>query len=278
MILPKPGIVALVLVSGITGLYLGGHGVLRTDIAFWTLLGLGLSTAGSAVLNNFIDRDIDSVMDRTKGRSLPSGAVSASAAYMIGTGLVLVSLIIMKIAVGAQAALLTGMAVFIYVVLYSLYLKRHTPFATHIGGIAGAMPPLIGYAAAHGGIDVHAVILFLIIVIWQQPHFWSLALKYREDYARAGVPNHPVAMGVGPTKKRIMAYVAAHLPVMYLPYHFGMAGKWYLGAAMALTVVYIALTARFVFSGKEKEMAIFHFSNIYLVVVFSTMIADAVNL
>lgn len=278
MILPKPGIVALVIVSGITGLYLGGHGVLHTRIAFWTLLGLALSTAGSAVLNNFIDRDIDSVMDRTKGRSLPSGAVSASAAYFIGTGLVLASLIIMKIAVGAQAALLTGMAVFIYVVLYSLFLKRHTPFATHIGGIAGAMPPLIGYAAAHGGIDVHAVVLFLIIVVWQQPHFWSLALKYREDYARAGVPNHAVAMGVEPTKRRIMAYVAVHLPMMILPYQVGMAGKWYLATAMTMTLVYIALTARFVFSGRDKDLAIFHFSNIYLVVVFGAMIADAVNL
>lgn len=278
MILPKPGIVALVIVSGITGLYLGGHGVLQTRIAFWTLLGLALSTAGAAVLNNFIDRDIDSVMDRTKGRSLPSGAVSASGAYMIGTGLVLTSLMMMKITVGAQATLLTGMAVFIYVVLYTLYLKRHTPFATHIGGIAGAMPPLIGYAAAHGNIDLHAVILFLIIVIWQQPHFWSLALKYREDYARAGVPNHPVAMGVAPTKKRIMAYVLAHLPIMALPYLAGMAGTWYLATAMAMTLVYIALTARFFFSGRDKEAAIFHFSNIYLVVVFGAMIADAVNL
>ena len=278
MILPKPGIVALVIVSGITGLYLGGHGVLRTDIALWTLLGLGLSTAGSAALNNFIDRDIDSVMDRTKGRSLPSGAVSVPAAYMIGTGLVLASLIVMKVAVGAQAALLTGMAVFIYVVLYSLYLKRHTPFATHIGGIAGAMPPLIGYAAAHGSIDVHAVILFLIIVIWQQPHFWALALKYREDYARAGVPNHAVVMGVEKTKRRILAYTVMHLPMMTLPYQVGMAGKWYLATAMAMTLVYIALTARFFFSSKDKEMAIFHFSNIYLVVVFGSMIADAVNL
>ncbi len=278
MILPKPGIVALVLVSGITGLYLGGHGVLRTDIALWTLLGLGLSTAGSATLNNFIDRDIDSVMERTKGRSLPSGAVSIGAAYMIGTGLVLASLIVMKVAVGAQAALLTGMAVFIYVILYSLFLKRHTPFATHIGGIAGAMPPLIGYAAAHGSIDVHAVVLFLIIVIWQQPHFWSLALKYREDYARAGVPNHAVVMGVARTKRRILAYVAMHLPMMTLPYQVGMAGKWYLATAMAMTLVYIGLTARFFFSGKDKEMAIFHFSNIYLVVVFGSMIADAVNL
>ncbi len=278
MILPKPGIVALVIVSGITGLYLGGHGVLQTKIAFWTLLGLALSTAGSAALNNFIDRDIDSVMDRTKGRSLPSGAVSASAAYMIGTGLVLASLIIMKIAVGAQATLLAGMAVFIYVVLYSLLLKRHTPFATHIGGIAGAMPPLIGYAAAHGNIDLHGLVLFLIIVIWQQPHFWSLALKYREDYARAGVPNHAVAMGVQPTKRRIMAYVAMHLPIMWLPYQVGMAGKMYLTIAMVMTFAYIALTARFFFSGKDKEMAIFHFSNIYLVVVFGSMIADAVNL
>jgi len=118
LILPKPGIVALVIVSGLTGLYLGGHGVLRGDIAVWTLLGLGLATAGAATLNNFIDRDIDSVMYRTSGRSVPSGSVSANAAYLIGTILVTVALIILKICIGDLVTVLTGAAVFIYVVLY----------------------------------------------------------------------------------------------------------------------------------------------------------------
>lgn len=277
LILPKPGIVALVIVSGITGLYLGGHGVVDARLAFWTLLGLALSTAGSAALNNFIDRDIDSIMARTKGRTLPSGSVSPNIAYFIGTALVTVSLIILKIAVSTLVCVLTGAATFIYVVLYTLYLKRLTPAATHIGGIAGAMPPLIGYAAANHGLDFHAVILFMIIVVWQQPHFWSLALKYRDEYAAAKVPIHPVAMGIPATKLRILAYVIVHFPVMWAPYGYHMAGKWYLAVAMGLSLIYLAVTMKFVFSEDGKEMTVFHFSNFYLIAIFFALMADAIK-
>ncbi len=277
LILPKPGIVALVVASGLTGIYLGGHGVLHGHTALWTLLGLALATAGAAALNNFIDRDIDLVMHRTSGRSVPSGSVSANAAYIFGTVLVTLALIILKICVSLLVTVLTGAAVFIYVVLYSLFLKRRTPLATHIGGIAGAMPPLIGYAAVHGSLDMHAVILFLIIVVWQQPHFWSLALKYREEYAKAKVPILPVAKGVAVTKQRILLYVLLQFPVMWLPYYHQMAGAYYLAVAMSLSVVYLALTMKFVFSTDGREMTIFHFSNAYLMLVFGAMIADAIR-
>ncbi|MBI5179122.1 MAG: protoheme IX farnesyltransferase [Nitrospinae bacterium] len=277
LVLPKPGIVALVVVSTFTGLYVGGHGLPPGHIAFWTLLGMGLATAGAAALNNFIDRDIDSIMRRTSGRSVPSGSVSASAAYMAGTGLVMVALVLLKIFVSGLVTVLTGAAVFIYVVLYSMFLKRRTPLATHIGGIAGAMPPLIGYAAAHGELDMQAVILFLIIVVWQQPHFWSLALKYREDYARANVPILPVAKGVEITKQRILLYVLLHFPVMWLPYHYQMAGVYYFATAMTLSALYLAATVKFVFSAQGKEMTIFHLSNSYLMIVFAAMMADAIR-
>jgi len=178
--------------------------------------------------------------------------------------------------VSGLVTILTGMAVFIYVVLYSMFLKRRTPLATHIGGIAGAMPPLIGYAAARGVLDHQAVVLFLIIVVWQQPHFWSLALKYREDYARANVPILPVAKGVEITKQRILLYVLLHFPVMWLPYHYQMAGDYYFTIAMGLTLLYLAATLKFVFSTEGKEMTIFHFSNTYLMIVFLAMMADAV--
>lgn len=276
LIITKPGIVALSLVAGWTGLYIGSHGIPRYYDFLWTTLGLGLATAGAATLNNFIDRDIDSVMQRTSARSLPSGSVSPSFAYMYGTGLVIVSLLITKIYLGTLVTLLTGAAIFTYVIMYSLFLKRTTPMATHIGGIGGALPPLIGYAAAHGDLDTHALILFLIIVVWQQPHFWALALKYRNEYAKAGVPILPVAKGVKATKVRLFWYTLALIPVSVLPYTSGMSGIYYLATAIVLGVAYLAFTVRFLYSQKEKEMFLFFFSIAYLGVLFIVLILDMV--
>ena len=221
------------------------------------------------------DKDIDYIMHRTRGRSVPSGVIPPYFAYVAGTVAVTVSLTLLKALVGTLVAALTGLAVFIYVVLYTLFFKRTTPIATHIGGVAGAMPPLIGYAAANGGLDARAFSLFLLIVVWQQPHFWSLALKYRGEYAKAGIPVLPVAKGVEVTKKRILLYVLFHFPVLYLPYYFGMAGTFYLAVSMAMTLGYLALTMRFVLTDAEREMTVFHFSNIYLIIVFAIMMLDA---
>ena len=275
MLLPKPGIVALVILSGFAGFYMGSRGALQARTALWTLLGLGLATAGSAIFNNYADKDIDSIMRRTRERSVPSGAVPAYFAYVAGTLAITLALSLLNGMVGLFVAALTGAAIFIYVVLYTLFLKRTTPFATHIGGVAGAMPPLIGYAAANGRLDARAFSLFLLIVAWQQPHFWSLALKYRGEYAQAGVPVLPVAKGVEATKKRILLYVLLHFPVLYLPYYFGMAGTFYLAVSMAMTLAYLALTVRFVFSEAGREMTVFHFSNFYLIIVFGIMMLDA---
>ncbi|MBI3581917.1 MAG: protoheme IX farnesyltransferase, partial [Nitrospinae bacterium] len=275
VMLPKPGIVALASASGFCGFYLGSGWTFNARLAFWTIFGLALATAGSTIFNNFADKDIDSIMKRTRGRSLPSGSLPAFFAYAAGTVCVTAALTILKVLVGPLVAGLTSAAVFIYVVLYTLYFKRSTPFATHIGGIAGAMPPLIGYAAAHGGLDARAFSLFLLIVVWQQPHFWSLALKYRKEYASAGIPVLPVAKGVEATKRRILLYVLLHFPVLFLPYYFGMAGTIYLGVSMALTLAYLALTLRFIFSDAGREMTVFHFSNVYLIIVFGVIMLDA---
>ena len=277
IILPKPGIVMLVIVSGYGGLILGStNGIPDPHTAFWTLLGIAMATAGSAVLNNFLDRDIDSIMHRTRGRSLPSGAVSANQAYVIGTLLVAVSLAILKISIGFWVMVLTFIAIFTYVVMYTMFLKRTTPLATHIGGVAGALPPMIGYTAASGAMDHQALILFLIIVVWQQPHFWALALKYREDYARASVPILPVAKGVYATKIRLFWYTLALLPVSALPYAFEMAGVYYLTAAIAAGALYMWLTVKFLLSKKDKEMVLFFYSIVYLVVIFGAMVIDLV--
>lgn len=274
LILPKPGIVALTLVATYTGLCLGSRGMPPVDIAFWTLLGIGLASAGAATLNNFLDRDIDSVMKRTRGRSLPSGAITEQQAYLIGTVLVTASLSLLKIFVGTVVAFITGFAIFTYVILYSMHLKRTTPFATHIGGVAGALPPLIGYVAVSGVPDINAAMLFLIIVVWQQPHFWALALEYRDDYARAGVPILPVISGVQATKVRLFWHTLALLPVSTLPYFLGMAGIYYLITAITMGLLYLGFTIRFLLSVREKEMFLFFFSVVYLTVIFAVMVFD----
>ena len=276
LILPKPGIVLLSLVAGWTGVYIGSHGSPDIYVLLWTTVALGLSTAGAATLNNFIDRDIDSTMKRTSKRSIPSGVISPAFAYIFGISLVVISLIVSDFYLGRLVTVLNGAAIFTYVVLYTLYLKRTTPFATHIGGVAGALPPLIGYAAARGTLDFESFILFLIIVVWQQPHFWALALKYRADYASAGVPILPVAKGVSATKVRLFWYTLALLPTTIIPYYIEMAGIYYLVTAVVLNVAYIGLTVRFLYSEREKEMVLFFFSIFYLGVLFAVLVLDMI--
>lgn len=275
LILPKPGIVFLTLVATYAGICLGSRGMpLADSVAFWTLLGMGLASAGAATLNNFLDRDIDSVMQRTRGRSLPSGAITEQQAYLIGTVSVVASLSLLKIFVSPLVAFLTGVAIFTYVILYSLYLKRSTPFATHIGGVAGALPPLIGYSAVSGAMDINAVALFLIIVVWQQPHFWALALKYRDDYASAGIPILPLVIGIRATKIRLFWYTLALLPVSALPCFLGISGVYYLATTTVMGLLYLGFTVRFLMSAREKEMFLFFFSIIYLTVIFAVMVFD----
>ncbi|MEE8483996.1 MAG: heme o synthase [Nitrospinota bacterium] len=274
--LPKPGIVALSLVACFTGLYIGAHGMPPTELLLWTMLGFGMATAAGTTLNSFVDRDIDSKMKRTQGRPLPSGSVSANRAYLIGSALVVVSLLILKVFVNDLAAILSGIAIFTYVVLYTILLKRRTPYATHIGGIAGALPPMVGYAAVTGTLDIKAFILFLVIVVWQQPHFWTLALKYREDYAAAGIPILPVAKGVWATKVRIFWYTLVLYPVSLLPYTVGISGGYFLLTGIFLNLVCIYFTVRFVISAKDKERFLFFFSIFYLTVLFGAMLLDIV--
>ena len=204
--LVKPGIVGLVIVAALTGIYIGGRGEYNLLLICWTLGGLGVATAGSALLNNYFDRDIDRLMERTSMRALALGKVSPGKALFTGIALVAMSVAALAFKVNGATALLTAGAAAGYVFLYGIVLKRRSPFANQIGGLAGALPPLIGYAAITGGVDGTAMILFAIVAVWQQPHALSLALKYRDDYAKAAIPVIPVAKGVHATKVRIVLY------------------------------------------------------------------------
>jgi protoheme IX farnesyltransferase len=247
-----------------------------THLVSWTLLGITLATAGSAILNNYTDRDIDRLMDRTSSRALAARLVSKNYALITGLVFVTLSIVIMMAHVNTITALLTAVAIIGYVVLYGMVLKRRSSFANQIGGLAGALPPVIGYTAVTGTLDIKTLLLFLIMAFWQQPHALSLALKYKDDYARASIPVIPVAKGVFSTKLRIAVYTFGLLPVTILPYIVGMAGHLYLFAALSLGVLYLFLAIRFLLSKRECDMSLFFYSIVYLTLLFAALVVDLI--
>lgn len=271
----KPNIVGLTLVAALTGMYVGNRGVIpQFDLVMWTFILLGLATAGACILNNIYDQDIDRLMARTRNRALAHSALSPIVTLLVAIGLSTLPVILMAFTVNITSSLLTAGAVFIYVVVYSMWAKRRTSWANQLGGIAGALPPVIGYAAVSGGVDVIALVLFAIMVLWQQPHALSLALKYREEYARAGIPVVPVAKGVGVTKWRIVVYCGCLFPVATLPYVFGSAGPLYLVVSLCLGMAFFTMAFRFLLSSRDYNMKLFFFSIVHLVVLFGTLVWD----
>lgn len=277
ILLTKPGIVMLVLITALTGMYLAKKGFPDPWLIFWSLLGTGLASAGSAVLNQFFDRDIDAIMSRTKGRPIPSGSINPLNALIFGVILLAGSFYIMVVFVNPVATFFTAIASFFYVVVYTLALKRKSPLATEIGGVSGALPPVIGYTSVTGQFGMEPLILFLIMFIWQPPHFWVLAVKYADDYKKANIPTLPVVKGIFQTKVRTLLYTAALFPVSLLPTLYGVAGKIYFFTAFTLSLIYLVLTLRFFFSKDSKGMFLFFYSIVYLALLFSVMVFDMVR-
>lgn len=274
IILTKPGIVLLVLITTLTGMYFAKRGFPDPWLVFWTLLGTGLASAGSAVLNQFFDKDLDALMSRTKDRPLPSGSIAPLNALIFGFSLLSISAIIMLLKVNLLATFFVFLASFFYVVVYTIALKRRSPLATEIGGVSGSLPPVIGYAAVRGEVGFEALILFLIMFLWQPPHFWVLAIKYAEDYKKAGIPTLPVSKGIEHTKIKTLIYTAGLLPLSLLPSLYGLAGHIYFISALILSGIYLVLTLKFVLSKKPNGMFLFFYSVLYIALLFSIMVFD----
>lgn len=271
----KPGIVGLTLVAALTGIYVGTRGVFPGwEKIAWLFATLALATAGACMLNNFWDQDIDRLMGRTHKRALAAGTVPPRLALAVGLLLSTVPVAVMAVTVNALAALLTAAAVFGYVVIYTMIAKRRTPWANQLGGIAGALPPVIGCAAATGSVDAGAWVLFAIMAVWQQPHALSLSLKYRDDYARARVPVFPVVKGVGATKLRIAVHAAILLPVTLLPAALGMVGVIYLATALLTGTLFLTMCLRFLWSTRDCDLRLFFFSLIHFVALFGSLVWD----
>jgi protoheme IX farnesyltransferase len=276
--LTKPRIMSLLLVTGFCGMIAGARGWPGTGTAIAAMSGLALACGGASALNHVLDRDIDPLMgERTKKRPVASGRVAPSRALEFGLSLSAFSFVLLASTVNVLTAVLALIGNLFYVLVYTRWLKRTTSQNIVIGGAAGAVPPLVGWAAATGHIGVAAWILFAIVFVWTPPHFWALALLIKDNYAAAKVPMLPVVRGDRETARQIVLYSLALVAVTLLPWAWGTAGLLYLACALALGAVFIWLAERLRRdTTPRRAMILFHYSLAYLALLFVAIAVDMV--
>jgi heme o synthase len=272
--LTKPKVQSLLLLTTVTTMYVAGDpSVLLVAL---TCLGGYLSAGGAGAVNHWFDRDIDAQMARTATRPIPSGRISPNAALAFGCILAGLSVLELSLAVNPLAAALAFSGFLGYVFLYTVWLKRRTPQNIVIGGAAGAVPPLVGWAAVTGSVSGTAVILFFIVFFWTPPHFWALSLLMKDDYARVGVPMLPVVSGEAETRRQILLYSVLLYAVTQLPFCAGGFGAIYLVASLVLGLGFIAGAVRlYRRADRRSALRLYLFSLLYLALLFCAMVADA---
>lgn len=275
--LAKPRIALLVLVTTFVGMWVASQGTASLSLVMFTLLGTGLASAASGALNNYIDREIDQRMARTRNRALPAGRIRPQHALWFAFVLTISAYLILNYTVNALTAWLTMLTIFFYVVVYTIWLKRKSSLCTEIGGVAGALPPVIGWTAVTNEITWPAVLLFMIIFLWQPPHFWALALVRANEYKQAKIPMLPVVSGVRPTKLRMLIYTAALLPATAAMYWHGLLGLPLLLASLGFGLVYLILTIDFARKPVTARSArrLFGFSILYLLGLFTLIFVNS---
>jgi protoheme IX farnesyltransferase len=247
-------------------------------LGFVAILAIATGAGAAGVLNMWYDADIDRLMKRTAMRPIPRGKISRTEALAFGLALAGSSVAALAFVVDIEAASLLAFAVFFYVAVYTMWLKRQTPQNIVIGGAAGALPPVIGWAAATGYVGLEPLILFLIIFLWTPPHFWALALTRVDEYARAGVPMLPVVAGRSATAKQIFVYSLLLLPVSIAPWALGFAGGVYGAVAAACGAILVVLAAQVRRNHGINQPAarrLFAFSILYLFVLFAALLASS---
>ena len=274
--LTKPRVISLLLVTTLASMFVAnsspGLGVILA-----TMLGGYLAAGGAGAINHYIERDIDARMQRTSRRPLPAGRIEARAALWFGIALGLGSFALFALAVNMTAALLAMAGLLGYVFVYTIWLKPLTSQNIVIGGAAGAVPPLVGWAAAAGHLDASAFYLFAIVFYWTPPHFWALALLIKDDYARTGIPMLPVVDGEAETRRQILLYGWLLLAITAFPLAGGLFGTLYGVAAAVLDLVFLGLCVRLYRRADRVSAAIlFHYSLAYLALLFAAMALDKV--
>ncbi|HZO34346.1 MAG TPA: heme o synthase [Gaiellaceae bacterium] len=276
--LTKPRIMSLLLLTGGAGAFVGAGGAPGATAFVVTMLGLALACGGASALNHYLDRDIDRLMgSRTERRPVASGRVPAERALEFGLALSAFSFVLLDALVNLQTALLALAGNLFYVLVYTRWLKRTTSQNIVIGGAAGSVPPLVGYAGATGHLGWAALAMFVIVFVWTPPHFWALALMIKEHYARAGVPMLPVERGDRETARQIVWYTALLVAVTLAPAAIGVFGLTYAIAALVLGAVFAwyALELRRTLE-RRSAVRLFHYSLLYLALLFVAMALDTV--
>jgi protoheme IX farnesyltransferase len=271
----KPNVVLEMLFTAIVGMLLAVPGMPPLDTLAYSVAGIALAAASAAAINQFIDRKADAEMRRTENRPLPKGELTASQVIAFAAILGIASMALLVIKVNVLTAVLTFVSLFGYAFIYTVYLKRLTPQNIVIGGVFGATPPLLGWAAMTNEVHPYALLLMMIIFVWTPPHFWALAIARREEYAKVNIPMLPVTHGNEFTRLQILLYTVLLLIVTVLPYLTGMTGLIYLAAAvlMGLWFIYLAIL---MMRRKDNKTAMrtFVYSIVYLTVLFAVLLVD----
>jgi protoheme IX farnesyltransferase len=275
MELTKPKVSSLIVFTAIVGMVLASPGMVPVPALVFGTLGIAMASGSAATLNHILDRRIDKQMARTRRRPLATGSLRTSQALVFAGVLCVGSMTVLWRSVGSLCALLTFGSVIGYAVIYTGWLKHATPQNIVIGGAAGAAPPVLGWVAVTHSIDAQALVLFLIIFTWTPPHFWSLAISRRDEYAKAGIPMLPVTHGIPYTRRQILLYTILLVLCTLIPVVIGMSGLIYLAAALVLDArfLYLALALH---RGVRPDLPIrtFRFSITYLMALFGALIAD----
>ena len=271
----KPRVVMLMILTSLVGMFLAVPGMVPLNILILGSLGIALVAASGAVVNHLIDRKIDILMKRTHNRPLPQGRVDAKQTIVFAIAIGVTGMAILLFWVSPLCAWLTLASFVGYAFIYTGYLKHATPQNIVIGGLSGAMPPLLGWSAVTGSIEPDALILVLIIFAWTPPHFWALAIHRKEEYAKSGVPMLPVTHGEFVTKVHIIVYTAILLVVSIFPFFSGMSGVLYLVAAVALGLGFLFWSGLLMFKPKPTTaMETFRYSIVYLALLFVALVVD----
>jgi heme o synthase len=271
--LTKPKVQSLLLLTTITTMLIAGKPSVL--LIFLTCLGGYLSAGGAGAVNHWFDRDIDALMSRTASRPVPAGRVRPGAALAFGCGLAVLSFVELSLTVNLLAASLSLVGFLGYVLVYTMWLKRRTPQNVVIGGAAGAVPPLVGWAAVTGHVDGLAVLLFFIVFFWTPPHFWALSLLMKGEYEKVGVPMLPVVRGESETRRQILLYTVLLYAVTQLPFCAGGLGLVYLTASLVLGLGFITGAVRlYRRADRRSALQLYLLSLAYLALLFCAMVAD----
>jgi heme o synthase len=276
--LMKPRVMSLVVFTALVGLVVAPV-PMHPVMAFTALLCITVGAGAAGALNMWYDADIDARMGRTAGRPIPQGRVTPGEAAGFGFTLAAFSVVSLGLLVNVLAAALLAITIFFYLVIYTIWLKRSTPQNIVIGGAAGALPPVIGWAAATGGVAIEPLVLFLIVFLWTPPHFWALSLYRAEDYARAGVPMLPIVAGAAETRRQILRYTLVLAPVGVAPWLLGYAGAVYGITAVLAGGVMVALAFRVrgETRGHIASKQMFGLSILYLFLLFAMLLVDRMS-